>query len=102
MFELGVFLGVMTGLGLSLWITVFALKRSNDVGDSKGQLLDFGRLNILHKSTRLSSRGYDKDVAKTMSLQMLDMSYRGAIEKAEREQQIEDEMRRHATQPDVK
>ena len=84
-FVLGVFLGIMTGLGLSLLITSCLVKDSNDIGDSIGRLENFGRLNVLHEKMRLSSKGYTKDVASSKSPSLLQYSYEGAIAKAETE-----------------
>lgn len=39
---IGIVLGITIGIGLALRITVLAVKKSNDVGDSKGEMRDFG------------------------------------------------------------
>lgn len=39
---IGVIMGIALGLGLALMITVQMVKKSNDIGDSKGSLRDFG------------------------------------------------------------
>lgn len=39
---LGALCGIIIGLGLALRITVLSIKKSNDIGDSKGDLRDFG------------------------------------------------------------
>lgn len=38
----GAVCGIAIGLGLALRITVLSIKKSNDIGDSKGDLRDFG------------------------------------------------------------
>jgi hypothetical protein len=49
MYELGEMLGLVSGIGLALFITISLLKHSNDVGDSAGKLEDFGWLKIIYK-----------------------------------------------------
>ena len=39
---IGIVCGIAIGLGLALRITVLRIKQSNDVGDSKGDIRDFG------------------------------------------------------------
>lgn len=39
---IGIICGIAIGIGLALRITVLAVKNSNDIGDSKGDLRDFG------------------------------------------------------------
>ena len=38
----GILCGLAIGLGLALRITVLQIKKSNDIGDSKGDMRDFG------------------------------------------------------------
>lgn len=45
---LGILLGIALGLGLALMITVKAVRKSNDIGDSKGSLRDFGTYVNMH------------------------------------------------------
>ena len=46
---IGIICGIAIGLGLALRITVLKVKESNDMGDSKGDMLAFGsRLNLLY------------------------------------------------------
>ncbi|MBR5348093.1 MAG: hypothetical protein IK125_02550 [Lachnospiraceae bacterium] len=72
----GIFLGILTGLGLALYLTSLLIKRSNDVGDSIGQLSDFGSLHMIHSEPKLSSgRKYDKDLSQSMSQTLLRESY---------------------------
>ncbi len=45
---IGIICGIALGLGLALRITVLKIKESNDMGDSKGDMLAFGcRLNLI-------------------------------------------------------
>lgn len=39
---IGIVCGIAIGLGLALRITVLRIKQSNDMGDSKGDMRDFG------------------------------------------------------------
>ena len=44
----GIICGIAIALGLALRITVLKVKESNDMGDSKGDMLTFGsRLNLI-------------------------------------------------------
>ncbi len=44
----GIICGIAIGLGLALRITVLKIKESNDMGDSKGDMLAFGcHLNMI-------------------------------------------------------
>ena len=44
----GILCGIAIALGLALRITVLKVKESNDMGDSKGDMLTFGsRLNLI-------------------------------------------------------
>lgn len=72
----GIALGVLTGLGLALYLTSYLIKRSNDVGDSIGKLSDFGALNMIHSEPKLSSeRKYNKDVGQSMTSTLLRESF---------------------------
>ena len=47
-FFIGILCGIIIGLGLALRITVLRVKKSNDIGDSKGGIRDFGTyVNIM-------------------------------------------------------
>lgn len=60
---IGIICGIAIGLGLALRITVLQIKKSNDMGDSKGDMRDFGTFidmiateDDMH-NYRLSARG---------------------------------------------
>ena len=38
----GIIAGLALGIGIALYITTKLVKKSNDIGDSKGQFMDFG------------------------------------------------------------
>ncbi len=45
---IGIICGIAIGLGLALRITVLKVKESNDMGDSRGDMLSFGgHLNLI-------------------------------------------------------
>ena len=44
----GGLLGLAFGLGIAFFITMLLVKKSNDIGDSKGALYDFGYLNMMY------------------------------------------------------
>ncbi|MCR4697715.1 MAG: hypothetical protein K5654_10440 [Lachnospiraceae bacterium] len=41
-YAFGIIAGLALGIGLALYITTKLVKKSNDIGDSKGQFMDFG------------------------------------------------------------
>ena len=45
---LGIFLGLILGVGVAMMVTVNVIKKSNDIGDSKGSLRDFGTYVNMH------------------------------------------------------
>lgn len=47
-YVIGGLIGLALGLGIALYITMYLVKKSNDVGDSKGSLVDFGYLKMLY------------------------------------------------------
>ena len=38
----GIIAGLLLGIGIALFITTKLIKKSNDIGDSKGEFYDFG------------------------------------------------------------
>ena len=47
-FVFGGLIGLILGIGIAFLITILLVKKSNDIGDSKGVLMDFGYLNMLY------------------------------------------------------
>lgn len=84
-FEMGEMLGLVSGIGLALYITISLLKHSNDVGDSAGKLEDFGWLKIIYKRDSMTEEEYRKDVIITDKLQLADKKYDAAVENADPE-----------------
>lgn len=84
-FELGEMLGLLNGLGLALFITISALKHSNDIGDSPGKLEDFGWLKVIYKRDRMTAEEYEKDEIMTRKLQLFEKKYEAAVENADEE-----------------
>lgn len=93
-FELGEMLGLLNGLGLALFITISALKHSNDIGDSPGKLEDFGWLKIIYKRDRMTAEEYEKDEIITRKLQLFEKKYEAAVENADEETAAERNARR--------
>ena len=83
MYELGEMLGLVSGIGLALYITISLLKHSNDVGDSAGKLEDFGWLKIIYKRDSMTEEEYRKDVIITDKLQLAEKKYDAAVENAD-------------------
>lgn len=44
----GGLIGLALGIGLAFLITMYLVRKSNDIGDSKGSLADFGYLKMLY------------------------------------------------------
>ncbi|MBR5657910.1 MAG: hypothetical protein IKX10_00760 [Lachnospiraceae bacterium] len=84
-YELGEFLGLVSGLGLAFFITISLLKHSNDIGDSAGKLEDFGWLKIIYKRNGMTAQEYEKDVIITDKLQLADKKYDEAVVNADAE-----------------
>ncbi len=76
----GILIGIAMGIGLALRMVVLSVKESNDMGDSKGNLRDFGTsLNIIFSEDDLRSVGSFKDRA------VLDFHCNSAVTKYQRE-----------------
>lgn len=92
----GIALGVLTGLGLALYLTSLLIKRSNDVGDSIGKLGDFGSLNMIHSAPKLTSKKkYEKDLGESMSTRLLKESFEHKVasyEILERKPEVKEEV----------
>ena len=46
-YVIGGLIGLALGLGIAFLITMYLVMKSNDIGDSKGSLADFGYLKML-------------------------------------------------------
>ncbi|MBP5281557.1 MAG: hypothetical protein J6Z22_03565 [Lachnospiraceae bacterium] len=46
-YVIGGIIGFVLAIGTALYVTMTLVKRSNDIGDSKGSLKDFGFLNTM-------------------------------------------------------
>lgn len=58
----GIIFGIALGVSVSLLVTVWAVKTSNDIGDSEGDFMDFGDfLDVISDEDNLTSpNGYSK------------------------------------------
>ena len=57
--RIGAVYGLALGIGLALLITMILIRRSNDIGDSKGTMNDFGYLYMLSSEDDLHRREPD-------------------------------------------
>jgi len=55
---IGVFFGLIISVALAYYITMSLVKKSNDVGDSSGELQDFGKLNMITTMDDLRSTDF--------------------------------------------
>ena len=52
----GIVFGIALGVSVSLLVTVWAVKTSNDIGDSEGDFMDFGDfLDVISDEDNLTS-----------------------------------------------
>ena len=54
-YVIGAIFGLALGLGIAFYVTISLVKNSNDVGDSKGTLRDFGTMNVISAQDNLNS-----------------------------------------------
>lgn len=54
-YVIGGIIGFVLAIGTALYVTVTLVKKSNDIGDSKGCLKDFGYLNTISAEDDLNN-----------------------------------------------
>ncbi len=71
MFYVGMLFGLFTGIGLALFIVASFLKRSNDIGDSTGELKDFGEVTVLYAKKGMKDTNFDKSRKQLNGMEVL-------------------------------